>query len=222
MNNRWIFFFLGLALGVALTIFIYGYFLNSKNYSFNNIKVSETEKIEKPVKKKPIVKTKKIKKKNIQSPKPIISDSIPPIVQNDSLVIDSIKTDSIISLDTMDNQTNPADIVVVKDELIFSKQIIPTGDAKGFLCDNSTELDSLLVDNVTTIAQKGINVEFWKSPVNFKGYKLNKRKLILFGFMEFDSVKLEFQEGRALLLHYRNQNFELKCTQDFIPLNLQK
>lgn len=222
--NRWVFFFLGLTVGVVLSVVVYGYFINSQRYILSATKNTETTEIAKTVKEKPVVKPKtKVKKhKSVPKMKLIIKDSIPPVNPIDSLVQDSLKIDSITPIDTVDNQIDPADIVVVKDELIYSKQIIPLGDAKGFLCDNTSELDSLLVDNITKISQKGIRVEFWKSPVNFKGYKLNKRQLILFGIMEFDAVTLEFQEGKALLLHYRNQDFELKCTQEFLPLNIQK
>ena len=222
-HNRWFFFFLGLALGTALTVFVFS-FLLKPNYSLPTTQENKNETvIKKPLKEETpkIVKKKKRKKKKPPKQKPVIIDSLQ-TSKLDSLVSDSLLTDSIITSDSINTPIDFTDIVVVQDELLFSKQMIPSGNAKVFLCDNSSELDSLLVDNITSISGDGLSVEFWKSPVNFKGYKLNKKKLILFGIMEFDSVSLEFQKEKSLILHYRNQDFELKCTQEFLPLNIQK
>ena len=222
-NNRWFFFFLGLTLGIALSAFVFGYFLRPDYSRSSKQEDKKRIEIKKPVIEEvpKIVEKEKRKRKKPPKQKPPLKDSLQGL-KLDSLISDSLTTDSIITIDSINTPIDFTDIVVVKDELLFSKQMIPSGDAKVFLCDNSSELDSLLVDNITSISSEGLYVEFWKSPVNFKGYKLNKKKLILFGIMEFDSVSLEFQKEKSLLLHYRNQEFELKCTQDFLPLNIQK
>ena len=221
-KNRWLFFFFGLSAGVVLTLLVFKYNEDKDSQKTYEAPTEVILKPEKPDIEKPIVRKKKKKKK---PPKiEIVSvDSNLIALNNDSLTTDSLPKDTMITEPDSNNyQSEPVDIVVAKDELLFSKQIIPVGDESLFLCDNSSDLDSLLVDNITTNAGEGILVEFWKSPVNFMGYKLNKRKLILYGILQFDSVNLEYQQDKLLILHYKNQDFELKCTQDFIQLNIRK
>jgi len=224
LENRWLFFFFGLTVGVIISVFIFNSYFKANLFSSQKIDVINKVDLVNKKPEKTVNKTKKTKTR-INKPakeKPLVKDSLLPEIQSDSIRLDSMGLDTLAVFDSLENSVNLADIVVAKDELLFSKQMIPTGDAKVFLCDDFSELDSILVDNVKVISQEGLLVEFWKSPVNFQGYKLNKRRLVLFGVMEFDSLNLEFQEGKSLILHYKNQNFELKCTQDFLPLNILK
>ena len=221
-KNRWLFFFLGLSVGVVLSLLVLKFNENKKTWNTYEVPVEIVQEQKKPDIKTPPVKKKKKKKKKPPKTETIPVDTHLIAMTNDSLINDSLTKDTITILDSTNFHSEPVDIVVAKDELLFSKQIIPSGDARLFLCDNSSELDSLLVDNITTNSGEGILVEFWKSPVNFIGYKLSKRRLILYGIMEFNSVNLEYQIDKSLILHYKKQDFELKCTQDFIQLNVRK
>jgi len=91
------------------------------------------------------------------------------------------------------------DIEVKKDQLLISLSVPVVN------CDESTELSNK--SNLTASASEKLNpaaglpdseeniklelnVEFWLSPVNYRGYKYVNNKLVLFGVEEPDQVRL--------------------------------
>ena len=64
---------------------------------------------------------------------------------------------------------------------------------------------------------KNISVEFWKSPVNYKGYKLSRNKIILFGVEDADRIKL-YNIDENMYLEFGADYFLLESNQDFKPL----
>jgi hypothetical protein len=110
------------------------------------------------------------------------------------------------------------DVVVAKDELLFIKQIKVSG-----LSDKSgnNDLDSLLLDDRGLKAQKKniVKVEFWKSPINYQGYKWDTRKLVLFGFYEFDYIKLKYFDGNYYM-QYGTLFYHLDLSDTFKSLSL--
>jgi hypothetical protein len=228
-NNRWLFFILGFFLGAVITLFFYDKVVN----------VDECQEIAKtgdsvvingdfyvPLEEKPekIHTTKKdisVDKPETKSEKHNVREVGVKQEINDTAMTETedsayVDTDSIAV-----DYTEPGDIEVMQDELLFSKHIEPEGDVTVFLCDAAGEYDSLLVDNTAVKHQEGLTVEFWVSPVNFKGYKLNSRKLVLFGVVQFDSLNLRYEKEKVLLMKYKNQEFQLHCSDDFIPLNIR-
>jgi hypothetical protein len=74
-----------------------------------------------------------------------------------------------------------------------------------------------LVENPKT-DEDNYEVEFWLSPVNYKGYKLASNKLVLFGIEEPDAVKLYFVEDR-LMMKYGQNYFRLNPSDEFIAFS---
>lgn len=58
-------------------------------------------------------------------------------------------------------------------------------------------------------------VEFWISPINYKGYKMANNKLILFGIEEPQAVKLFLVENK-IVMKYGHEFFKISNTDDFI------
>jgi hypothetical protein len=103
------------------------------------------------------------------------------------------------SLTTGVTESVNEDIEVKKDQLLIALSV-PV-----FNCDESTELNSK--SNLTESAseklnpeaglpgleeeiKQQLNVEFWLSPVNYRGYKFGNNRLVLFGVEEPDQVRL--------------------------------
>jgi len=57
-------------------------------------------------------------------------------------------------------------------------------------------------------------VEFWVSPVNYRGYKFHRNKLILFGIAEPDMVRLIREDG-VLYMKYVNDFYRLDPAEDY-------
>ncbi len=69
------------------------------------------------------------------------------------------------------------------------------------------------VEGETTTAPQ-LQVEFWVSPINYRGYKWHRNKLILFGVDEPDDVRMYRLEGK-LYMHYMNDYYLLEPAEDF-------
>jgi hypothetical protein len=126
----------------------------------------------------------------------------------DSMIIptgqnpDKFGSDSLYITDTA---TTPANLQqeqeTVKRDEFLSARIIRVEGIKDSLDRKGAYLDSLLTDERgarANIANK-IRVEFWKSPINYKGYRLSKDKLVLFGIADHDIISLEYIQHQLYL-----------------------
>ena len=113
------------------------------------------------------------------------------------------------------NQYNE-NIVISKDELLFSKVM---GIKGNYQSNDSYELDSILTDqrNTPRKAKNMMKVEFWRSPINYRGYKFDDTKLVLFGLLEFDDVTL-LGKGEQLFVKYNADFYRIENTDDFKSL----
>jgi hypothetical protein len=112
--------------------------------------------------------------------------------------------------------TNPDEIIVRKDEMMDAKTIDVTlvGSA-----DIKTAKDSLLekesgIRDESKSPVTAYQVEFWQSPVNYKGYKMLKNKIVLFGVGLSDNLKL-YKIEDALYLKQQQNVYRLAFTSDF-------
>ncbi len=123
--------------------------------------------------------------RNATEPVSRTSDSIP---ERDTLTIPALAG----GIPDRDNS-----IVVRKDELLETRQV----ELLNMTMLASTSKDSLL-QKVSGIRDDGnsgkqaITVEFWHSPINYKGYKMAKNKVVLFGMDRPEEISLyKLDEG---------------------------
>jgi hypothetical protein len=60
-------------------------------------------------------------------------------------------------------------------------------------------------------------IEFWKTPLNSKGYRFTKNKIMLYGFMDFNNVLL-YQLDNSYYLKSSDQVYKLFYSSDFKKL----
>ena len=204
---------IGLLVGVLLSLgFIIGFYFQSKtndDSSIDDVKVY-----------KPVSKNKKSKTKNITDSKNLDSQ-----ISNDSLLKYDENgnpiNDSIHAEEGGNYSMDVENIRVAQEQLLFVRNIIPSGNKSNFYCQTK-EMDSLLVDNPPLNKDGKFRVEFWASPVNFVGYKLSTNRLILYGFIQFQDVNLEYNPAGGLKMKYLNNEYKLNCTDDFVALYIRK
>jgi hypothetical protein len=135
----------------------------------------------------------------------------------DSLVLDSIiKKQNNIDINSYNTAGN---LAVRSDRIIFAKSYIVPG-IESYSADNTDKLDSLLTDNKTpkqTKTKNNLRVEFWKSPINYRGYKTGVNKLVLFGIDNFDMISFKIV-NKVLYVKYMSDYFQIDKTTDFKPL----
>lgn len=65
---------------------------------------------------------------------------------------------------------------------------------------------------------QNFSVEFWKSPINYKGYKMGRGKIVLFGIYQSNDVSL-VSIGNSVFLKNQELYFRLEPTEVFCNLN---
>lgn len=133
-----------------------------------------------------------------------------PVYNNNNPDIDTtaMATDSLA--------TDSTDFLVKKDELLYTKtfKLIE-------LKNGSSAIDSAMAkaaDVDPTGLPQNFSVEFWKSPINYKGYKMGRGKIVLFGIYQSNDVSL-VSIGNSVFLKNQELYFRLEPTEVFCNLN---
>jgi hypothetical protein len=182
----------GLIVGVAFFVF-------KVNDVFNKIKLSATDKItviEQPVKNEP--QTEKIEKKKNKERFKIDLSKSPKINYKE--------VDSLLALDSKIN--------IATDELLSVKNVKAI-----VIGDNIAGRDSLAA-KLARVEENNSNlyfVEFWKTPLNSKGYRFSKNKIMLYGFMDFSNIVL-YQLDSSYYIKCADQVYKLFYGGDFKQL----
>jgi hypothetical protein len=113
-----------------------------------------------------------------------------------------------------DDKLSDDGLVVKKDEMLFSKflEIIETNNA-GNLPDSS----NVFGNRNKQIAGR-LWVEFWRSPLNYRGYKYGRNKLVVYGISEYDGIKM-LKNKEEIYLKYNTSYYKISNSDDFIPFN---
>lgn len=192
-------FIFGVSVGLIIGI---GFFVFKINDIFDRLKASAKEQvtvIQQPVKTVTIEETKENDKRN-----------------RERFKIDFGKTSKVNyhEVDSLIGLKDDMKIKVATDELLSVKniKIIKIGD-------NFSAKDSLAASlaNVDESSSDLYAIEFWKTPLNSKGYRFSKNKIMLYGFVDFNDIVL-YQLDRAYYIKAANQLYKLTYGGDFKPL----
>jgi hypothetical protein len=131
----------------------------------------------------------------------------------------SLSDSSSVSKDslTLENP-NSENLIVRKDELLSTKTVeVINLDPVAKL----TAKDSLL-QKVSGIKEEKksykqfLNIEFWSSPLNYKGYKMSKYRLVLYGITSAEGIKL-YNLDDVIYLKSASFVYRLDSFGDFKP-----
>lgn len=189
-------FVFGVSIGLLAGV---GFFVFKINDVFNRIKSSTAGTvtvIEQPVKNVP-VPDEETKRKNRERFKINLSKSAK---------VNYREVDSLIALDSKLN--------IATEELLSVKsvKVIKLGD-------NNAGNDSLVsrLANVEENISDTYYIEFWKTPLNSKGYRFSKNKVMLYGFQDYNNVVL-YEMNSSYYVKCADQVYKLMYGADFRPL----
>jgi hypothetical protein len=121
--------------------------------------------------------------------------------------------------DSSEGNSSPENIIVKKDQLLISHiiravnvDVEKSSSSEGINVSEKLNPEGGLPDDIASPVE--YIAEFWVSPVNYKGYRLIKNKIILFGIDEPDEVGLFTKDGK-LWLKYKHDFFILNETDNF-------
>lgn len=132
-----------------------------------------------------------------------------------------VKTDSnIIQKDSLTLENPPIldDVVVRKDEFLLTKTVEvlnldPVAKMNGK--DSLLQKVSGIKDDRSS-SKQFLNIEFWSSPLNYKGYKMSKYKLVLYGIASAEGIKL-YKLDDVTYLKSASFIYRLDAIGDFKP-----
>lgn len=112
-------------------------------------------------------------------------------------------------------QSSPDNFIVRKDEMLGSRNFEVTNLQS---TENANASDSLMEkisgikDTKNVVAS--FKVEFWQSPINYKGYKMIKNKIVLFGIGTDEVIRL-FHSEDAIFMKLNQGYVKLYFTDEF-------
>lgn len=127
--------------------------------------------------------------------------------------------DTVMLLTNINQNVDSGDYVVLRDKLLTSKNINIFQKAK----QDQSQASDILIDRINTDQFFGdrISVEFWESPIDYQGYRLNKTKLILFGINPNDFFELTNSNDGYLLMNSGGQTAVLYPTEKYRTFNFR-
>lgn len=123
------------------------------------------------------------------------------------------------SLDIFTNELssetqNKKEITVKKDELLLKKEIVLNQHI-------DSKLDSLMGVTPKQTDGQMVTVEFWKSPINYRGYKRSPKKIVIYGVSKYNEAQFVCTEKNVFLID-NNKKYLLKMTDAFLKLEATK
>jgi hypothetical protein len=186
---------IGLIAGVAFFLFkLDDYFTKMKNSTLNTVKVIE----------QPVSNEKKESDNYTSKEKFKINTS-------KSSKINYKEVDSLIQ---QEEPNSDDELNVATDELLTIKNV------------KLINLDSEVPIDTTAAALAGVNtqkftdlyfIEFWKTPLNSKGYRMTKNKVMLYGFNDYSNLSI-FKVDGGYYIKNSEQVYKVVPGSDFKPL----
>lgn len=121
--------------------------------------------------------------------------------------------------DTLNYMMAADDIVIRKDELLATKTLEINNVSPA--ATKTTGKDSLLqkVSGIKEDKSNGkqmVNIELWTSPLNYKGYRMSKYKMVLYGVPSMDGIKL-YRLDDVIYMKLASAVYRLDYASDFKP-----
>ncbi|MGZ3920967.1 MAG: hypothetical protein ACXVC7_11760, partial [Bacteroidia bacterium] len=106
-----------------------------------------------------------------------------------------------------------SELNVATDELLAVKNVKVINIGKSFTQDTLAEKNAGVENNYSNL----YFVEFWRTPLNSKGYRFSKNKIMLYGFMDYTNVSL-YQLDNEYYIKCTDQVYKLQFGGDFKQL----
>lgn len=123
------------------------------------------------------------------------------------------------SADSNFNSGSDSDVVIMTNQLI-TVEYIPLVNKDSLPQNSEARREDSLLAAMSDVEEKkavtAYRVEFWHSPLNFKGYKMTSGKLILYGINSTAKIKL-VKCSDTIYLIAEQLAFRLEFTDDFKP-----
>jgi len=223
MKNKILIFvvglFAGLIVGVLFSVAIKELLSQFKelHISLNKINLRQSQLSQRldSIQGKLVPDTKKIPGQAQNNPKPYTSNSLKSTTSSGN--VKPLVSDN--SDETANTDEDDSDVVVMTNQLVSILSVPLKDTDTNKINKKNAKTDSAIaaMSEVSTSKENSnFRVEFWKSPLNYKGYKMAEGKIVLYGINPVTPVNLIMEEGEYYLLVNQNA-FRLEFTDDYKP-----
>jgi len=96
-----------------------------------------------------------------------------------------------------------SNVVIMTNQLV-SVKTLPVRDVDSTVIDKNTQRSDSMIASMSDVSEQkdpsNYRIEFWESPLNFKGYKMSRGKIVLYGVNSTTPLRLvKCDEGYYLL-----------------------
>ncbi len=132
--------------------------------------------------------------------------------------VDVPSQDTVMVLTNLNQNVDSSEYIVLRDKLLHTVRVKILNNNKS----SSTASDKL-IDKMSTDQgfSDHITVEFWESPIDYQGYRLNKTKLILFGINPNESFMLSLNANGTLFMQTGDYATTLEMTDRYRTFTFQ-
>jgi len=129
------------------------------------------------------------------------------------------KNQSVLSFNDVTDSAyiNSDTYQVLKEELLSVKNIYVKTDTPDEKVNTADSLAASLAGVTTPPAEEFFMVEFWKTPLNSKGYKMTRSRLLIYGYPEKPDLAL-VKRNDAYYLRNNNLVYKLNYSSEFKPM----
>lgn len=138
------------------------------------------------------------------------------VYEEDSLFDDEIKTPDEMSMAT-DELLHDTFLVAIDKNYFEMRYRLYRTEIDSTLSDSS--ISGLIMRNVAKYPEKSarqqtVFVEFWQSPIHYKGYRFNGKKLLVYG-LKYPFPIVLLKDDEQLLLHWKDHDTVLENDNEF-------
>jgi len=156
------------------------------------------------------------------------SDSSASELDNSDVAMEAFPIEDYSEAETgFDDYSETDAIFYEADDYLETERLLSTEVVKVITPDPKSQKDSVLtvIESRLSLSDEEVSeviiVEKWLSPVHYKGYRFNKKKLILYGANKSTSVRL-FYYTQAYYLGLNNTIYHLEERIEYSPLETVK
>ncbi len=130
--------------------------------------------------------------------------------------------DSLKNTDSVSFQARQNEEIVLRKDLLLNSRSIEILNMSPVASNSTLSKDSLAAklagvrEEHPANSRQFCSLEFWTSPLNYKGYKMNRNKIVLYGFNGSESLKV-YKLDEEIYLQEGSQVFHLDNTNEFHP-----
>ena len=216
-TSKFILFFSGLAVGGAAVVYIYSQMKSSDEKIIVTVPAKSDYKIStRPKNDTSLKKLQEILERNSGETKMVLRGGNVEVEEYQNIDHNSALYDSLIHEESIEITGNEEISFTQAGEKVKREKMIARGKLKIHRYGKATsQNDSLLAEmnGIKPLPAKFMEVEYWVSPLNFKGYKLGRSRLILYG-VEEKNIRLATYENNFYLIE-KAEVYLLIRSQDF-------